>query len=342
MAQGTPTADQEHRADGNEPLAITYDDVLAAAERLRGVAHRTPVLHGRSFDAEAGSETWFKCEQFQRGGAFKFRGAYNRIASLAPDVRARGVIAFSSGNHAQAVALCAQHFGIPAVICMPTDAPEVKVAATRGYGAEIVRYDRFTQDREALARGLAEERGLTLVPPYNDPLIIAGQGTAALELLEELAAQGVELDAVAAPVGGGGLISGTSVAAHGMRPQIHVIGVETEAANHAYLSLLRGERVSIPPPETLADGIRTAQLGTLTWPIVRETVDEVMLVSEAEVRATMRFLLLRLKLVVEPTGAVAAAAALSGKLRRYGPRAGVILCGGNVAPDVLAAVLTEV
>lgn len=319
----------------DEPLAITFADVQAAAERLKGQAHRTPVMHGASFDAEAGLETWLKCEQFQRAGAFKFRGAYNTIATLAPEQRARGVIAFSSGNHAQAVALCARLFGSPAVICMPTDAPRVKVEATRGYGAEIVLYDRMTQDREALARQLAEERGLTLVPPYNNPTIMAGQGTAALELLEDVP----DLDVVAVPTGGGGLLAGTTIAARAMRPGIAVVGVETEAANHAYLSLQRGERVAIAPPETIADGIRTAQLGTLTWPVIHSMVDEVVLVSEEEVRATMRFLLLRLKLVVEPTGAVAAAAALHGKLRRYGSRAGVILSGGNVTPELLAEVL---
>jgi threonine dehydratase len=327
----------EHTAEGKQGLAVTYDDVVAAGERLRGQAHRTPVMHGGSFDAAAGMEVYFKCEQFQRAGAFKFRGAYNKIASLSDEQRARGVIAFSSGNHAQAVALCARLFAIPAVICMPTDAPVVKVEATRGYGAEIVSYDRRTQDREALARQLAEERGLTLVPPYNDPAIIAGQGTAARELLEDVP----ELDVIAAPVGGGGLISGTSLAARAMRPGIAIVGVETEAANHAWLSLQRGERVTIPPPDTLADGIRTAALGTLTWPIVRRTVAEVVLVSEEEVRVTMRFLLQRLKLVVEPTGAVAAAAALTGKLRRYGKRAGIIISGGNVAPDVLRDVLPE-
>lgn len=318
-------------------LAATFEDVLAAAERLRGQAHRTPVHTAHSLDDAAGMGVWLKCEQFQRGGAFKFRGAYNKIATLPAEQRDRGVIAFSSGNHAQAVALCARIFGVPAVICMPTDAPAVKVTATRGYGAEIVLYDRMKDDREALARRLAEERGLTLVPPYNDPAIIAGAGTAALELLEVQP----ELDVVAAPVGGGGLISGTSLSARAKRPGIHVVGVETEAANHAYLSKVRDERITISPPDTIADGIRTAALGTLTWPIVERNVDEVVLVSEDEVKEAMRFLLLRLKLVVEPTGAVAAAAALSGKLRRLGSRAGIILSGGNVAPDVLREVLAE-
>ena len=325
-----------HTSDENE-LAISFQDVLAAAERLRGHANRTPVITSRTLDEVAGVNVWLKCEQFQRGGAFKFRGAYNKISTLSDDERAHGVIAFSSGNHAQAVALCARMFGIPAVICMPTDAPAVKVAATRGYGAEIVLYDRLTQDREALARSLAEERGLTLVPPYNDPAIMAGQGTAALELLEEAP----DLDAVVAPVGGGGLISGVSVAARAIRPGVNVIGAETQAANHAYLSLVEGERVTIAPPDTIADGIRTTALGTLTWPVVQRGVDEVILVGDDEVKAAMRFLALRMKLVVEPTGAVSVAAALSGKLRRYGSRVGVIVSGGNVAPDALAAILAE-
>ena len=331
------TSDTPNTNTPDIPTSPTFNDILAAAGRLQGQAHRTPVAHGRSFDTAAGMSAWLKCEQFQRVGAFKFRGAYNKIATLPAEQRARGIIAFSSGNHAQAVALSAQIFGVPAVICMPTDAPEVKVAATRGYGAEIVRYDRMTEDREALARRLAEERGLTLVPPYNDPAIIAGAGTAARELLEDVP----DLDVIAAPVGGGGLISGSALAAHGIRPGITVVGVETEAANHAYLSLQKGERVTIPPPDTLADGIRTAQLGALTWPIIQREVADVVLVSEDEVKAAMRFLLLRLKLVVEPTGAVAAAAALSGKLGRFGQRAGIILSGGNVEPDVLARVLVE-
>jgi threo-3-hydroxy-L-aspartate ammonia-lyase len=321
----------------DEYEAVTFEEVRAAADLLSGHAHRTPVHHARSLDSEAGMSVWLKCETFQRGGAFKFRGAFNKIATLPVEQRSRGVIAFSSGNHAQAVALVAGIFGIPAVICMPTDAPAVKVAATRGYGAEIVTYDRMTDDREALARRLAEDRGLTLVPPYNDPKIVAGQGTVALELLADVP----DLDVVAAPVGGGGLVAGTAIAAHATRPGIRVIGVETEAANHAYLSLKQGERIKIPPPETIADGIRTAALGTLTWPIIQREVEDVVLVSEDEVKAAMRFLLLCLKLVVEPTGAVSAAAALFGKLRPYGAHAGVILSGGNVAPDVLCGVLGD-
>jgi threo-3-hydroxy-L-aspartate ammonia-lyase len=321
----------------SERLAATHADVLAAAERLRGVAHVTDVHHSHSFDDVAGVETWFKCEHFQRGGAFKFRGAYNKLATIPDDQRARGVVAFSSGNHAQAVALCARLFGVPAVICMPTDAPSVKVAATRGYGAQIVPYDRMTEDREALGRRLAEERGLTLVPPYNDPAIIAGAGTAALELMSQVE----DLDAIATPVGGGGLLSGSCLAVHGLRPDVRLIGVETEPANDGYLSLQRGERVTIPPPDTIADGIRTTSLGTLTFPILRRHAEATVLVTDDEVREAMRFLLLRLKLLVEPTGAVAAAAALTGKLRPFGQRVGVILSGGNVAPDTLRDVLAD-
>jgi threonine dehydratase len=314
---------------------ITLDDARAAAARLENVAHRTPVLHSITFNERAGAEVWLKAEQFQRGGAFKFRGAYNKIASLEPEVRQHGVIAYSSGNHAQAVALCGRMFAIPTVIVMPTDTPSVKVEATAGYGAEIVRYDRLTQDREAIARQLADERGLTLVPPYNDPAIIAGQGTVALELLAERP----DLDAIAAPAGGGGLISGTAIVAHGIRRDVKVIAVGTEAANHAWLAMRRDERVTIAVPITIADGIRTAALGTLTWPVVRQEVADVVLVSEDEVKEAVRFLLLRMKTLVEPTGAVAAAAALTGKLNPYGKRIGVILSGGNIAPDTLCEIL---
>jgi threonine dehydratase len=331
---GRSAADARTEAGAPDVIA---PDVIAAAGRLRGVANWTPVQTSRTFDEAAGGRIWFKCEQFQRGGAFKFRGAYNKLATLTPEQRARGVVAFSSGNHAQAVALGARLFGVPAVICMPTDAPSVKVEGTRGYGAEIVTYDRLTEDREAIARRLADERGLTLVPPYNDPAIIAGAGTAALELLDDVP----DLEVIATPVGGGGLLSGSCLAAHVRDPRIRMVGVETETANDGYLSLQRGERVTIPPPDTIADGIRTTSLGTLTFPILREHGAEIVLVSDDEVRAAMRFLLLRLKLLVEPTGAVAAAAALTGKLRPYGERVGVIISGGNVAPETLVEVLAS-
>ena len=329
-------------AAGTDPssLAITLADVEAAAGRLAGVAHRTPVFRGTAFDDAAGRPTWFKAEQFQRSGSFKFRGAYNRLATLDPETRARGVVAFSSGNHAQAVALAARLFGVRATVVMPSDAPAVKRAATEAYGAEVVPYDRLTGDRAAIAARLAAEHGATVVPPFDDPAIMAGQGTATLEFLDDAP----DLDVVVAPVGGGGLISGTAVAAKGRRPDIRVVGVETEAANDAQRSLRSGEVVAIAPPDTIADGIRTTSLGRLTWPVVRTHVDDIVTVSEAEVRAALRFLLLRLKLVVEPTGAVGAAAVLFGKLDGVvppGARAGVILCGGNAAPETLAEILAE-
>jgi threonine dehydratase len=318
-------------------LAITFDDVLAAADRLRGVATRTPVVTSRTLDAMVGRGTrvYLKCESFQRGGAFKFRGAYNRLAALTSAERARGVVAFSSGNHAQGVALAARELGVRAVILMPTDAPRTKVAATAGYGAEIIRYDRHSEDREALARGLAEERGMTVVPSYDDPYIMAGQGTAALELVDEVG----PLDLLLAPLGGGGLLSGCATAVKGRSPDVRVIGVETETANDWVLSLQCGERVRIPPPDTIADGIRLQEPGKLTFPVVRQLA-EATTVSDDEVKAAMAFLVLRLKLVVEPTGAVPVALLLSSRLHGLdNARVGVIISGGNVDPDVLCDVL---
>jgi threo-3-hydroxy-L-aspartate ammonia-lyase len=321
-------------------LPIGFADVERAAERLRGVANRTPVVHSRTVDARVGRGTrvFLKCESFQRGGSFKFRGAYNRLAELTPEERVAGVVAFSSGNHAQGVALAARELGIPATILMPTDAPASKVAATRAYGAEIVRYDRQIEDREVLAGRLAGERGLTLVPPYDHPLIMAGQGTAALELLEEVGS----LDLLLVPLGGGGLLSGCATAAKGISPAIRVIGVETELSNDWELSLRAGERVRIPPPPTIADGMRTQQPGALTFPVVRQLVDGVMTVSDDEVIAAMRWLLLRMKLLVEPTGAVPFALLLSGRLGDLAERRiGVVVSGGNVDPDVLCEILRE-
>jgi threo-3-hydroxy-L-aspartate ammonia-lyase len=321
-------------------LPIGFADVERAAERLRGVANRTPVVRSRTVDARVGRGTrvFLKCESFQRGGSFKFRGAYNRLAELTPEERVAGVVAFSSGNHAQGVALAARELGIPATILMPTDAPASKVAATRAYGAEIVRYDRQIEDREVLAGRLADERGLTLVPPYDHPLIMAGQGTAALELLEEVG----PLDLLLAPLGGGGLLSGCATAAKGISPALRVIGVETELSNDWQLSLRAGERVRIPPPPTIADGMRTQQPGALTFPVVRQLVDGVMTVSDGEVIAAVRWLLLRMKLLVEPTGAVPFALLLSGRLGDLAERRiGVVLSGGNVDPDVLCEILTE-
>ena len=316
-------------------FAISLADVRQAAERLRGVANRTPVTTSRTFDSLLGARVFFKCENLQRGGAFKFRGAYNRLAALTPEERTRGVVAFSSGNHAQGVALAARELGVPATVVMPTDAPALKLAATRGYGARVVSYDRLTENREDIARRLAEEGGLTLVPPYDHPLIMAGQGTAALELIEEVG----PLDWLLTPVGGGGLLSGTVIAATGLLPQIKVIGVETETSNDWVLSLAAGQPVRIPPPDTIADGMRTQQPGALTFPIVQKLAHGVITVSDDEVKEAMRFLLLRLKLLVEPTGAVPVALLLSGRLDVRGQRVGVILSGGNADPALLAEVL---
>jgi threonine dehydratase len=315
-----------------EPLAISLDDVQSASERLRGVARRTPVHTSRTLDELAGREVFLKCESFQRGGAFKFRGAYNAISRLGAAERAAGVAAFSSGNHAQGVALAAQILGVPAVICMPDDAPPVKLDATRGYGAEVLIYDRATADREAFARAVAEERGLSLIPPYDHPHIIAGQGTAALELLDELP----DLDALVTPVGGGGLLGGCCVAAHGLRPELRIFGVETEGADDVRQSIERGERVSIAPPATIADGIRTLSPGRLTFPILQRHVERMLVVSDAAVLDALRLLLLRLKLVVEPTGAVAVAAALAGLLPPECRRVGVVISGGNLDPSLMA------
>jgi threonine dehydratase len=314
--------------------AISLGDVRQAAERLRGVANRTPVVMSRTVDALVGGQVFFKCENLQRGGAFKFRGAYNRLAALSPDERRRGVVAFTSGNHAQGVALAARELGVSATVVMPSDAPASKVAATRSYGAEVVVYDRLTEDREAIARRLADERGLTLVPPYDHPLIMAGQGTAALELVEEVGSR----DWLLTPDGGGGLLSGCSVAAASLLPDIKIVGVETEASNDWVLSLEAGHPVRIPPPDTIADGMRTQQPGALTFPIVQRLVQRVTTVSEQEVKDAMRFMLLRLKLLVEPTGAVPVALLLSGRLELRGQRVGVILSGGNADPALIAEI----
>jgi threo-3-hydroxy-L-aspartate ammonia-lyase len=313
-------------------LAIGFDDVCHAADRIRGIANRTPVVTSRTLDSLVGARVFLKCENLQRGGAFKFRGAYNRLVCLSDEERARGVVAFSSGNHAQGVALAARELSIPATVVMPTDAPELKVQATAGYGAAIIRYDRLTEDREAIARALAEERGLTLVPPYDHPLIMAGQGTAALELFEDTG----PLDMLLAPVGGGGLLSGCATAAAAMSPGINIIGVETETSNDWVLSLEAGHPVRIPPPDTIADGMRTQQPGALTFPVVQQLARGVMTVSDDEVKDAMRFLLLRLKLVVEPTGAVPLALAMSGRLAVRGQTLGIILSGGNADPRLIA------
>jgi len=313
---------------------LTIEDVRAAAQRLAGRIHRTPVISSAAFDDASGCHVFFKCENLQRAGSFKIRGALNKLLLLTATERARGVVAYSSGNHAQGVALAARMVGTTAIICMPTDAPALKVEATRGYGAEIVFYDRLKDDRAAVARRLVDETGRVLVPPYDDPAIMAGQGTAALELFQEVSA----LDAIVTPVGGGGLMAGCSTVARGLSPGITVVGVEADTANDTYLSLQKGERVTIPPPPTIADGIRPQCPGELTFPILRENLSEVALVSDDAILAAVRFLALRVRVITEPTGAVGAAAVLSGKLAR-GARVGVVLSGGNVDPELLIEIL---
>ncbi|MFT0169736.1 threo-3-hydroxy-L-aspartate ammonia-lyase [Paraburkholderia mimosarum] len=307
-------------------LPITFEDVVAAHDRLRGVAHRTPVLTSRTANERTGAQLFFKCENLQRMGAFKFRGAYNAIAQFTPEQKAGGVITFSSGNHAQAIALSANLLGVKSVIVMPYDAPAVKVEATRGYGGEIVFYDRYTEDREALGQRLAAERGLTLIPPYDHAHVMAGQGTAAKELFEEAG----ELDLLLTPLGGGGLLSGCATAAHALAPACAVIGVEPEAGNDGQRSLQTGKIVHIDTPKTLADGAQTQHLGNLTFEVIRERVSEIVTVSDAELVDTMQFFASRMKIVVEPTGCLAAAAVLHGKVDVRGKRVGVLISGGNV------------
>ena len=313
-------------------LAIQFSDIEAAARRLAGAAHKTPVLTSRTANARTGAELFFKAENQQRIGAFKFRGAYNALSQFTGDQRRAGVITFSSGNHAQAIALSARLLGIPSVIVMPTDAPAAKLAATRGYqegerGSEIVLYDRYSEDREAIGRRLAEERGLTLIPPYDHPHVMAGQGTAALELVDEVGA----LDKLVVCVGGGGLISGCAVAAKHRLPGIEVIGVEPEAGNDTQRSLAAGQRVQIDVPLTIADGAQTQSPGRLTFPVVQALVSRIATVSDGQLITTMRFFAERMKQVVEPTGCLAAAAVLEGVLGDLrGARVGIIVSGGNV------------
>ncbi len=312
--------------------AVTLDDVIVAGERIEALARKTPVLRSRLFDEAAGLKAYFKCETLQRGGSFKIRGAMNFMASLKEADRKRGVVTYSSGNHAQAVAIAAAHLGVSATIVMPTDAPKAKLEPTKAYAPKIIFYDRQTQNREEIARRIAAETGAVLLPSYDHPWIIAGQGTAALDLLRDE----TELEALAVPLGGGGLLSGSLVVAKALRPGIRVFGIEPELANDWYLSLESGARVEIAPPPTIADGLRTPMPGAITFPIVQSMADGVLLVSEDEIKETMRFLLTRMKILVEPSGAVAAAAILHRKLPAEIRSVGVILSGGNVDLDVLA------
>ena len=310
-----------------QPMQLpTYDDVIAAAARLEGHAHRTPVLRSSTADARWGAQFFFKCENFQRMGAFKFRGAFNALSRFSAEQRRAGVIAFSSGNHAQAVALSARLLDMPAVIMMPLDAPAAKMEATRGYGAEVITYDRFTQDREALTREVAAARGMTLIPPYDHPDVLAGQGTAAKELFEDVG----ELDCLFVCLGGGGLLSGSALAARALAPSCKVYGVEPEAGNDGQQSFRTGAIVHIPTPKTIADGAQTQHLGEYTFGIIRRDVDDVLTVSDVQLVTAMRFFAERMKMIVEPTGCLGFAAACEAVATVAGKRVGVIISGGNV------------
>src|SRR5215510_10817368 len=309
--------------------------IKEARERISGRVYKTPVITSRLFNEAAGREVFFKCENFQRAGAFKIRGATNKIRSLMPEEKAQGIVAFSSGNHAQAVALAGREAGVRVLVAMPEDAPAAKVAATRDYGAEVVFYDRHKQDREAFAMDLAERERLVMVPPYDDYAILAGQGTCGLELLEDVP----ELDCVLAPCSGGGLFAGVAIAAKALNPKIRCYPVEPVTADDTRQSFLKGERVSIPPPPTIADGLRVQIPGKLTFPIVQKLADDVLTVSDEEIIETLRFMLFRMKILVETSGVTAAAAVMFKKLPADVRRVGVILSGGNIDPDLLQSII---
>jgi threonine dehydratase len=314
---------------------ITIDMITEARERIAGRVHRTPVVSSHLFNEVAGREVFFKCENLQRAGAFKIRGATNKIRSLSDEEKKRGVVAFSSGNHAQAVAVAAREAGVRALVAMPDDAPKAKVAATRAYGAEIIFYDRQKEDREAFALDLAERERLVMVPPYDDYLILAGQGTCALEFLEEVP----DLDCLLAPCSGGGLFAGAATAAKAINPRIRCFPVEPESADDTRQSFVKGERVSIPPPPTIADGLRVQLPGAITFPIIQNLAEDVLTVSDEEIIATLRFILFRMKLLVEPSGVAAAAAVMFQRLPGELKRVGVVLSGGNIDPEVLAELI---
>ena len=315
----------------------TFDDVAAAARRIEGHAHRTPVLRSRTADEELGAQLFFKCENLQRMGAFKFRGAFNALSKFDEQQRRGGVVAFSSGNHAQAIALAARILGMPATIVMPHDAPAAKVAATKGYGGQVVIYDRYKDDREQIGRELAQKHGMTLIPPYDHPDVMAGQGTAAKELFEETG----PLDALFVPLGGGGLLSGTALATRALAPQCKLYGVEPEAGNDGQQSFRSGSIVHIDTPKTIADGAQTQHLGQHTFPVIRRDVDDVLTASDAQLVEAMRFFATRMKLVVEPTGCLGFAAAREVKAQLRGLRVGVLISGGNVDVERLGALLAR-
>jgi threonine dehydratase len=315
-------------------MPVSFDDIGRAAERIRDIAHRTPVMTSHIFDERARVQAFFKCENLQRGGAFKIRGAANFAYSMPQADLRRGLVACSSGNHALAVAIAAKVLGVTATIVMPEDAPRIKMQATCEYGAHVVMYNRQRDDRDAIARQIAEETGATFVPPYDHPWTIAGQGTVALELLD----QSTDLDAIMTPIGGGGLSAGCSIAVKALRPAVRIFGVEPADANDTWLSLRAGERVSIPPPATAADGLRAPTPGALTFPVIQRNVEAILLVSDDEIREAVYFLLTRMKILVEPSGAVCAAAALFRKLPPDINRVGIVLTGGNVGLDYLEGV----
>jgi threonine dehydratase len=314
---------------------LNIDLITEARHRIASRIHRTPVLTSRQFNDATGKEVFFKCENFQRAGAFKFRGATNKIQSLTPEEKQQGIVAFSSGNHAQAVALAGREAGVRVLVAMPEDAPATKVAATRGYGAEIIFYDRHKQDREKFALDLAERERLIMVPPYDDYLILAGQATCGLELLEEVP----DLDCVLTPCSGGGLFAGVASAAKSMNQKIRCFPVEPETGDDTRRSFLKGERVSIPPPPTIADGLRVQIPGKLTFPILQKLAEDVLTVTDEEIIETLRFFLFRMKILVETSGATAAAAVMFGKLPADIKRVGVVLSGGNIDPDLLKSVI---
>ena len=316
---------------------LTIDLIKQAAARIAGRVHRTPVMTSRSFNEVAGCEVFFKCENLQRAGAFKARGATNKILSLNDEEKKRGVLAVSSGNHAQAVALAAREAGVRAVVCIPDDAPKMKVAGMRTYGADIRVFDRHKDDRDAFGREIAEREGLVPVPAYDDYLIMAGQGTCGLEFVEDVP----DLDCLLTPCSGGGLFAGVSTAAKFLKPSIRCFAVEPDTANDTQQSIAKGERVKIPPPSTIADGLRVQRPGELTFPITRQNAEAVLTVTDEEIMATMSFMLFRMKLLVEPSGAAAAAAVFKRKLPAACARVGVVLSGGNVDSDLLSEILKD-
>ncbi|KVH72348.1 serine dehydratase [Burkholderia ubonensis] len=315
----------------------TFADVEAAATRIAGIAHRTPVHTSRTLNQLIGAEVFVKCENFQRMGAFKFRGAFNALSKFSPEQRKAGVVAFSSGNHAQGIALSAQILGIPATIVMPHDAPASKVAATKGYGADVIVYDRYAEDREAIGRRLADEQGLTLIPPYDHPDVLAGQGTAAKELFDEVGA----LDALFVPMGGGGLLSGTALSTRALAPQCELYGVEPEAGNDGQRSLRSGQIVHIDTPKTIADGAQTQHIGNYTFAIIKRDVNDILTASDADLVNAMKFFATRMKMIVEPTGCLGLAAALNAKESLKGKRVGIIVSGGNIDLERFCSLVTS-